>query len=384
MINFDFANECYQCGNCKNICPKGAIQYIENDTGDFIPKIDESKCIGCNLCEKICPHINAKGTNKFVNVVSAYGEDASSIKRSASGGVFWTLAKKFLDDGGYICGCVLQDNLKAEHILSNSIDDLIRMQGSKYVKSNTENVLPKIEECLREGNKIMFCGTPCQVAAIEKRFERYREQLYLIGLFCHGIPSQKVFDVYVEWLEKQNNKKIQDVIFRSKNHPQKEHEVVFEDHSHKFYYKNESTYMCFFWGGMVLNTCAEPNCQYKNNFCGDLMIGDAWGYQGKLTDQYDGRISNIICLTQKGVDLIHTDDLVLEQADIAHIYKYQPYLKHGSKKNEMRDKVLHELNATNYKKIIYKYHLSSRKRDIAYKLGLYPVIIKMKKLIKGK
>ena len=384
MVNFDFSNKCYQCGNCKNVCPQDAIQYIENTAGDYLPVIDRNKCINCGLCDKVCPRINSKGTNKVLDAFVAYGKDAPSIKRSASGGIFWSIAKNFLDNGGYVCGCVFQDNLKAEHILSNSIDDLIRMQGSKYVKSNTEKVLPDIAEKLKAGNKILFCGTPCQVAAIEKRFEKYREQLYLVGLFCHSVPSQKAFDVYVEWLENQNNKKIKDIIFRSKNHPCKEHEVIFTDNTHKFYYKNQSMYMRCFWKHIVLNTCAEPNCQYKNNFCGDLMIGDAWGYQGNLTSNYNGRISNIICLSQKGVNLIHFEDLVLEKYDIDNIYKFQPYLQHGIKKNEIRDKVMSEINSSNYQRVIYKYNISSRKIDCAYKIGLISILDKMKKWIKGK
>lgn len=384
MVNFDFSNECYQCGNCRDVCPRGAIQYIENKAGDFLPAIDNNKCVNCGLCDKVCPRIESKGTNEFLNTVVAYGKDSLSIKRSASGGIFWTIAKKFIEGGGYVCGCVFQENLKAEHILSNSIDDLIRMQGSKYVKSNTGKVLPTIAEKLRGGYEILFCGTPCQVAAIEKRFKKYREQLYLIGLFCHGVPSQKAFDVYIAWLEKRHNKKVKDVIFRSKNHPQKEHEVIFEDNTRKFYYKNQANYMSFFGGGMVLNTCVEPNCQYKNNFCGDLMIGDAWGYQGALTSEYDGRISDIICLTQRGSELIQTEELKFEKEDIANIFKYQPYLLHGSKKNEARDEGMSEINVANYQKLIYKYKLSSRKRDFVYKIGLYPIFMKIKKLIKGR
>lgn len=384
MVNFDFSNECYQCGNCRDACPQDAIKYIENKTGDFMPVIDSHKCVNCGVCDKVCPRLESKGTNEFLDAFAAYGKDFSSINRSASGGIFWTIAKKILEDGGYVCGCVFQENLKAEHILSNSIEDLIRMQGSKYVKSNTEKVLPDIAEKLKGGAKVLFCGTPCQVAAIERRFEKYREQLYLIGLFCHGVPSQKAFDVYVAWLEERSKKKIKDIIFRSKNHSRKEHEVIFTDNTRKFYYKNQAKYMSFFGCGIVMNTCAEPNCQYKNNFCGDLMIGDAWGYQGDLTTEYSGRVSNVICLTKKGIDLIHTEDLILEKADIADIYKYQPYLLHGSKKNEARDEVMSEINTDNYQNVIYKYNLSSRKRDFAYKVGLYPALVKIKKWIKGR
>lgn len=384
MIKFDFSENCYQCGNCKSVCPQNLIEYERNSMGDFIPVIDESKCIECKLCEKVCPHLNVTGTNEFKKIVSAYGRDGVAVNRSASGGVFWSIAKEFLDKGGYICGCVLQEDLKAEHILSNNVEDLIRMQGSKYVKSNTEKVLPQIKKCLENGKNVLFCGTPCQVSAIEKRFLKYRNQLYLVGLFCHGIPSQKVFDVYIEWLEKKYNKKVIDVIFRSKSHVLKEHEIVFEDGSRKFYYKNESTYMCYFGGGVLLNTCYETNCQYKNNFVGDLMIGDAWGYQGNLKKGYKGRISNIICLSERGVSMIDTDALTVEPAKLELIYENQPYLQHGFAKINDRDIILRNLNKDNWEKNIYKYKFSNKIRKIVYTLGVYPLAVNIKKVINGR
>ena len=384
MIDFDFSQKCYQCGNCKDVCPNKAIEYIENDTGDFLPYIAKEKCIDCRLCEKVCPRLNVRGTSHVFEAVSAYGTDAEPIQKSASGGIFYSIAKRLLEDGGYVCACVLQENMQAEHILSNSIEDLARMQGSKYIKSNTEKVLPQMENRLIAGDRILFCGTPCQIAAIENRFEKYRDQLFLIGLFCHGVPPQKVFDVYISWLEKRYNKKVVNVNFRSKNHPTKEHEVVFDDGSKKFYYKNQATYMCFFWGGVMLNTCFESNCQYKSNFAGDLMIGDAWGYEGSLRNIYDGRISNVLCLTEKGTMLLDNPTIIKEKTTIEHIYRFQPYLQHGFKANKNRNVILHNLSEESWKKTIYEYKLSSRKRDVAYSIGLYPVISKLKKIIKGK
>nr|WP_245326444.1 4Fe-4S binding protein [Methanococcus voltae] len=45
--------KCGYCGACVGICPRNAIELIENKI-----EINDEKCKGCKLCKEICP-VNA-------------------------------------------------------------------------------------------------------------------------------------------------------------------------------------------------------------------------------------------------------------------------------------------------------------------------------------
>ena len=59
-VIFTQKDECCGCSACYNVCPKKAINMVEDEEGFFYPLIDESKCIGCNSCIRICPFKNGE------------------------------------------------------------------------------------------------------------------------------------------------------------------------------------------------------------------------------------------------------------------------------------------------------------------------------------
>lgn len=52
---FSMSNNCCGCGACSSICPKNAIKFEKNIKGFLYPRVDETKCIGCDLCMQACP-----------------------------------------------------------------------------------------------------------------------------------------------------------------------------------------------------------------------------------------------------------------------------------------------------------------------------------------
>lgn len=46
---------CCGCTACFAICPKSAITMVEDDEGFDYPIVNETKCIRCYMCIKVCP-----------------------------------------------------------------------------------------------------------------------------------------------------------------------------------------------------------------------------------------------------------------------------------------------------------------------------------------
>ena len=97
--------------------------------------------------------------------------------------------------------------------------ELEKLQGSKYVQSDVKQCFNEMISYLKEGKKVLFSGTPCQVAAIKSCTRgRFEDNLFTIDIICHGVPSLKFFNDY---LQAEKNKKgidIKKFIFRDKQY----------------------------------------------------------------------------------------------------------------------------------------------------------------------
>ena len=112
MIDKLEKSKCTGCYTCANKCPQKCIKMVEDKEGFFYPEIDEEKCIKCNLCEKVCPVMQKKQSNNDKNpiVIAAWSKNNNIRLDSTSGGVFSELAKEVLNNGGYVCGAIYDEN----------------------------------------------------------------------------------------------------------------------------------------------------------------------------------------------------------------------------------------------------------------------------------
>lgn len=283
MNNIENKDEktCIGCECCVQICPQKCISMEKNSRGFYVPKVDKEKCINCGLCKKKCPYENDVKKSNIQKSYAAISNDINLIKTSTSGGIFLQFGKEIISEKGIVFGCAWNSENQANHIQVDNEKDLIKLSQSKYVQSNLENTFIDAQKYLNDGRKVLYSGTACQLAGLISFLGKEYDNLYTVEVACHGVPSPGLFENYLKWFEKKENKKIKQFSFRNKaKHKTGEHYmfcVEYTDGSKKYYYANEDPYYASFLNAKILRkTCYE--CKYKGkNRISDITLCDYWG-----------------------------------------------------------------------------------------------------------
>lgn len=212
-------NLCIGCGACAQSCRKGALTMSEDAEGFLYPTINTSNCVECGLCETSCPIVNDssasnEGTQKYY---LAKPVETSFSKECATIGICTMVAEEVLKKGGHVFAVVLnEEDWRVSHIHVTTIDKLAPTRNSKYAQSNTGNSYTVIRELLKNGEIVLFTGTPCQVAGLKTFLRKDYKNLYTIDLVCHGVYSYKLLQKEVQYWEEKYNGKVTNFRFRSK------------------------------------------------------------------------------------------------------------------------------------------------------------------------
>lgn len=197
-------NKCCGCGACINVCSTQALFFSQDDYGFVRPQIDCTKCVECGKCIRTCPQYNEIEASKPKQVLAALNKNESIVVKSSSGGIFYAVAESVVSEGGCAFGAILDDQFKVKHICVERTEDLSQLQKSKYVQSYMGDCYKQALQKLKDGQKVLFSGTPCQVAAMKSLANgKYTDNLFLVDVVCHGVPSQTFWNDYVETLSKK-------------------------------------------------------------------------------------------------------------------------------------------------------------------------------------
>ena len=303
--------QCTGCGLCVEKCPKDCILMVEDGEGFCFPQIDSSKCVKCGLCVHTCPTTSAVDALYSKYERSYYCgiiKDKEMLIKSSSGGVFGVLSEYIISIGGYVCGCVYNDDLEVVHTLSNQKQDIEKMYGSKYVQSRAEHCFPEIQNHLKGKDTVMFTGTACQIAALRLYLEKDYPNLYCVEILCHGVPSPGLFREYKHYLEKRLKGKVKDIRFRDKRRDGwgSEHRtcIIYEKYG-KLYEKRPilpAYFSSFFYGLNLRESCYQ--CRFATSErVADLTIGDFWGSWNKYKKRFHDGISVVGVNSEKGAAL---------------------------------------------------------------------------------
>ena len=198
---FEKKKSCCGCSACANICPKNAIEMKADELGFIYPVINLDLCISCGACKKVCAYQNGIERHIPIKAYAAVNKEEIQLEKSASGGIFAALATYFLKNNGIVLGTSLDfanGNPIAHIIKIDKLNQLYRLQGSKYVQSFVEDSYRKTKESLDQRKEVLFSGTPCQIAGLHGYLRKTYSNLWTIDIICHGVPNLQFLSNYLK------------------------------------------------------------------------------------------------------------------------------------------------------------------------------------------
>lgn len=307
MIKISDKSECCGCSACASVCAHNAITMKPDAMGFLYPEVDVSKCVECGLCEKVCAFNDDYDKSLNLSVPEAYGarhKDMSEVETSRSGAAFIAISDWILKQGGIVYGAGYADHFRVVHKRAVTKEERDEFKGSKYVQSDMGTIFRQVKQDLRDGKIVLFSGTPCQTAGLNSYIgKKYRENLYLVDIVCHGVPSPYIWRDYLFYIEKKYKKKVSVVNFRDKG------EYGWVAHKETFIFEDgekitpeQSPYTDLFYKHIMLRqSCGS--CHYCNTVRpSDITIADFWGVEKTNTEiNKDNKgVSLLLVNTDKG------------------------------------------------------------------------------------
>ena len=392
---YDRKENCCGCSACKQICPTQSIQMQEDENGYLYPIIISDSCIECGACIEVCPLRN-KGVTRTPQISCAYVNPNEEYRfESASSGAFETLSREFLkgEEDYSVYGCELDDELQAKHCSIQNIKEISRMKKSKYIQSRIDNEYASVLQELRMGKKVVFSGTPCQISALKLFLKREYENLLTIDFVCHGVPSQKIFSKYIEYLEKRYKGKVRSYTFRNKRRVDQKWSnlgirVDFVNGKSIELEAEEDLYMTGFLSGLF-NRESCYKCKYAGiNRISDITIGDFWGIEKvypELTEIKTNGTSLVMGNTLKGLSIIQKlEEGTLYFTKLDDAVRENGQLKHPQKENVKREVFLYEFSRNRKFDTCIRQAFPEKygfRKEILYQMKFYIMLSKTKQCV---
>lgn len=340
---------CCGCQACEMICPTKCISMYEDSEGFKYPKKNEELCIDCGLCEKVCPFVQKEKidhleSEDFTKAYFAINKDEDTLFKSASGGVFTAVADSYCKRDFIIFGVQFDDTTNVIHSYTDSLEDAKKYKKSKYVQSDINKSYQDAEKFLKLGKKVLFTGTPCQIAGLRLYLRKEYENLFCLDLVCHGVPNQSIFDKYIGYIEDRYSGKITDFQFRHKT----------EDKLGKWNSRNVKIkvgakeviinsqidkYLKGYHSGLFYRPSCY-NCEYaEHNRISDITMADFWGVEQLFEEDVHKGVSVILVNTVKGQNILNelNKTMDLREVDLEYVIKSNAQLNRPAASHPKRE-----------------------------------------------
>ncbi len=361
--------DCCGCSACAERCPKQCISMVADTEGFLYPRVDEELCIHCELCEKVCPVLEKeKPLRAPLKISVGQNRDKNIVAQSSSGGVFTLLANAILEQGGVVFGAKFDEHWDVVHDYVEQKSDLVILRESKYVQSKIGDSYRQVEHFLKENRKVLFTGTPCQVAGLRRYLRKDYENLWAVDLICHGVPGQGVWQKYLKdsvarMCDKnsvslhsihEKDTLIKGISFRNKALGWKKFSFALRISTpatsgsgvENTVLLSEPLDKNYFMRGFLADLFLRPSChdcKFKSwNSGSDITIADAWGIERYKPDcDDDTGCSAVMVLTEKGMALFsQVKELLGYNIDmpISFIENHNPAAFNSAKPHKNRKK----------------------------------------------
>lgn len=372
---------CCGCGACAAICPKDAIDIKKDEEGFDSCYIDRTKCINCGLCGTVCAFnvVSSKDIKESKKLVAIKAKENLILSKSSSGGVGYLLAKWAINNGFEVVGCAYDNlNNKAKHIFINKEEDLQLIQGSKYIQSESSQAIKELVTIAKD-KKVMFFGTPCQIASVDKLLLKTnrRDNAILVDLICHGTPSDLLWQKYLKEIEeKYKIGSNPQVVFRNKVSGWRKRTISIIGNGKKYSkLENKDDFYSLFKSGLCdMKACLD--CPYRDKSSADIRLGDFWG--NKFSKDKTG-VSMVIINNDSGERIVEN---VKDELSLFEEYSVQEYFNVQKTKNEQypiyREELLKEIKSDKPLRAIRRKYCSVY--DFSDKMG--KVVVKLKRVLK--
>lgn len=299
----DNMDKCYGCSSCENVCPTAAINMLENNEGFLEPIIDQSKCIDCKACINACPSMNTIYDNTSSPEVLAFQADEESLLKGSSGGAFNILASYTIYNNGVVFGAAFDKDWRVKHISADNEKDLKNLAFSKYLQSDLGKTFKEVKKHLDNGKNVLYIGCPCQIAGLKTFLGKKCDNLCLVDLVCHGVPSPGTFISYLN--ENFNLKRLKNLFFRSGEKWETAFNVEFENgEKEKFSVKGNKYLNSFLKDFNLRKTCFS--CKFaKIPRQGDITLGDLWKASKMELNFPINKTSVVLINNEKGADFFY-------------------------------------------------------------------------------
>lgn len=355
-------SECLGCGACADACKANALKMKDDAEGFSYPEVNQSLCVGCSACNKACPVENMPKKSKEKQF--AFGghiNDKKILEDSTSGGFFSAIADAWCDENYAVFGAVA-DRLNVYHSYITDKKDLYKFRKSKYSQSKTDGCYQQAKELLQSDVKVLFSGTPCQIAGLKSFLGKDYDNLLTVEVICEGVPTPLFACAYDKWLNDKYKSNIQTIDYRYKDGNKWDFQVMQTELDNGKIIKKDR-WINPFWSIWLEHLMSRPSC-YECQFAtsdrvADISLGDLWGVHLYCPELYakNKGASLAVCNTEHGRQIFEKAKAQLygHELDFSQALKYQSPMRKHIAMNPKREEFMQDVRNKDYEALCKKW-----------------------------